>query len=357
MKIRKLKVRKQPVVVVSQNQRTFFLTMLNARDLVQISYASVRNRDAEEGAVQRILNPRRIDSIKDFTVKGGDYPNCIILNWVDSKKKLGFTKGKITVPIGDRLAQIIDGQHRVEGIRAAIKAKAVIGRLEIPVAFYQNLTTTECADIFLSINTEQKPVQRSLVFDLYDVASAHVVDPAAVRARDIASQLNDLESSPFKDLVRLPNVDVSRKKGSKTSTGVDLSTVVTSLKPLVEEKGIFEQVGVGELEMQTSALINFFDVLRDWYGGLWPDKDNVFLTAAGFSGAIDFFKNKLVFYCKSKGSFEMVTIQQAMDLDPEAFILRSHLKGLQGRHALRAVSDMLVERFNPSTKGLAKLKF
>jgi DNA sulfur modification protein DndB len=352
--------RKQPVVVVSQNKRQFFLTMLPARDLVRISYASVRNRDAEEGAVQRLLNPRRIDSIKDFTVNGGDYPNCIILNWVDDKATLAVDNGRITVPIRDRVAQIIDGQHRVEGIRAALKTRPEIGKLEIPVAFYQHLTTQECADIFLSINTEQKPVQRSLVFDLYNVASAHVVDPAAVRARDIASQLNEQDASPFKGLIRLPNVEVARapRAEKKRSAGVDLSTVVTSLKPLVEEKGIFEQVGITELEMQTSALLNFFGVLREWYEGLWTDKDNVFLTAAGFSGAIDFFKNKLVSYCNSKGSFEATTIAEALDLDPQAVILRSHLKGLQGRHALREVSRMLVERFNPQVApGAKRLKF
>jgi DGQHR domain-containing protein len=350
----------RPIVVVSQNKRKFFLTMLTARDLVQISYASVRNRDTEEGAVQRLLNPRRIDSLKDFTLKGGDYPNCIILNWVDQRQSLRIKGRSVFIPIKDRVAQIIDGQHRVEGIRAAIKARPRIGLLEIPVAFYQHLTTQECADIFLSINTEQKPVQRSLVFDLYDVASAHVVDPAAVRARDIAARLNELDGSPFNALIRLPNMDVgrARAKGRTTSAGVDLSTVVTSLKPLVEEKGIFEQVGVIELEMQTSALLNFFDVLRNWYGGLWSDKDNVFLTAAGFSGAIDFFKTKLVFYCKGKESFETKTIKRAMELNPEAFILRSQLKGLQGRKALRAVSDMLVQLFKPKvTRGDRTLKF
>jgi DGQHR domain-containing protein len=333
--------------------------MIRARDLVQISYASVRNRDDEIGAVQRLLNPRRIDSIKDFTLKGGDYPNCIILNWVDDKHTLTIDKDTILVPIKDRVAQIIDGQHRVEGIREAIKSKPEIGKLEIPVAFYQHLSTQECADIFLSINTEQKPVQRSLVFDLYDVASAHVVDPAAVRARDIATRLNEQDASPFKELIRFPNTEVVKgsSKGKKIA-GVDLSTIVTSLKPLVEEKGIFEQVGIKELEMQTSALLNFFVVLKEWYGGLWSDKDNVFISAAGFSGAIDFFKNKLVFYCKSKDSFETTTIKAALFLDPQAFILRSHLKGLQGRHALRTVSDMLVERFTPQVIHSAKkIKF
>ena len=94
-----MKTIKQSVVVVSQNARTFYLTMLPARDLVQISYASVRNRDDEEGAVQRLLNPRRIDSIKDFTVKGGDYPNCIILNWVDKDDRLVNKAGKLLVPV------------------------------------------------------------------------------------------------------------------------------------------------------------------------------------------------------------------------------------------------------------------
>jgi DNA sulfur modification protein DndB len=356
-----MRTSKNAVVVVSQNRREFFLTKLTAKDLVQISYASVRNKDTEVGAVQRLLNPRRIDSLKDFTIKGGDYPNCIILNWVDRKNKLRIQKGTLSVPISDRVAQIIDGQHRVEGIRAAIKAKPKLGTLEVPVAFYENLSTQQCADIFLSINTEQKPVQKSLVFDLYDVASAHIVDPAAVRARDIATRLNESDSSPFNSLIRLPNTTPtpSSSRGKKaTSVGVDLSTVVTSLKPLVEEKGIFEQVGVSELEMQASALLNFFEVLKEWYGGVWTDKDNVFLSAAGFSGAIDFFKNKLVFYCKSKGSFETTTIRRAMEFDPESFILRSHLKGLQGRKASRAVSDMLVERFLPKvSSGKKALKF
>lgn len=346
-----MKHSKQPFVAVEQHSRSFYLTRLHARDLVQISYASVRNRDDEEGAVQRILNPRRIESIKEFTLSGGDYSNCIILNWVGGKP-LQINGRNLTVPIDDRVAQIIDGQHRVEGLRQAIKVKASIGKLQIPVAFYENLTTQQCADIFLSINTEQKPVQRSLVFDLYNVASDYVVDSAAFRARDIATMLNDREDSPFKDLIRFPNAE------GKRTAGVDLSTVVTSLKPLVEEKGIFDQVGAPELEMQTSALLNYFNVLKEWYAGLWLDKDNAFLSAAGFSGAIEFFKTKLIFYCKTKESFETSTIRKALKLDPDAILLRSELKGLQGRAAMREIAGMLVERFDPQlSKGAGKLKF
>jgi len=308
--------------------------------------------DREEGAVQRLLNPRRIESIKDFTINGGDYPNCIVLNWVDKTSRLKYAKGLLAVPIKDRMAQIIDGQHRVEGLRAAIKSKPAIGVLEIPVALYQNLTTQECADIFLAINTEQKPVHRSLVFDLYGLASQHMVDPAAARARDIAVILNEQEGSPYKGFVRFPGQSGLAAAGTRrrNSPGLDLSSMITSLKPIVEEKGVFEQVGVSELEMQTAALFNYFNVLKEWYGGLWTDKDNAFLTAAGFSGAIEFLKSKLVSYCTSKSSFETATIRQALELDPEDVILRSHIKGLQGRNATRTVSELLVEKFLPQKR-------
>src|SRR4051794_31107902 len=113
---------------VDQHERTFYLTKLPARALVQISYASVRGRDKEKGAVQRLLNPRRIDSIKDFTLAGGDYPNCIILNWV-GKKPVKVGTNKLTIPLLDQSAQIIDGQHRVEGLRQAVKHKGTLGDL------------------------------------------------------------------------------------------------------------------------------------------------------------------------------------------------------------------------------------
>ena len=90
----------------------------------------------------------------------------------------------------------------------------------------------ECADIFLSINTEQKSVPRSLVFDFMGSRANLSIDPAALRARDIALFLNS-DDSPDDNGFKLP--------GSPTRKGgIALSIAVTALKPLVEEKGSFE---------------------------------------------------------------------------------------------------------------------
>lgn len=338
------KVTQTQFVEVRQNARHLYLTKLPARVLCAVAYAAVRGQDDEVGAVQRLFNPKRIESIKDFTLAGGDYPNCMVLNWVNKEDKILKKDGKLVVPVQPRSAQIIDGQHRIEGLREAIQEDTKIGDLEVPVALYEYLDTKACADIFLSINTEQKPVARSLVFDLYGVASEHVVDQAAVRAKDIAEALNTEAGSPYFDLIRFP--------GPKKMLGVDLSTVVTALKPLAESKGNFEQVGLNELARQIRVIQNFFNVLKGWYGANWENKNNVFMNAAGFSGAIDLLKNRLIPHCNIKRSYTMDTMRAALRLENQDLVLREAISGLQGRAAVRKVSELLAERFIPAEQNV-----
>jgi DNA sulfur modification protein DndB len=332
-----------PYLEVKQMSRKLILTKLPAGLLVNISYASVRGQDDEPGAVQRLLSPRRIDSIKDFTLAGGDYPGAVILNWVSTENILSKIDQKIQFSNVNRSAQIIDGQHRVAGIQAAISERSDVTKIEIPVAIYENLSTQECADIFLAINNEQKPVPRSLVFDLYGIASESVIDPAAERARDISTYLNDLEDSPFNNQIKFPGAP--KRKG-----GIALSTAVSSIKPLVEQKGIFEQIGIFELERQKRIFFNFFLAIKEKYGIEWDNKENIFLYAAGFAGATEFLQLRVVPYCNPKGSFTVDTIREVLDFNKSTLIYQSEVKGMGGTAAQRYVFDKLVDAFNPPNK-------
>ena len=217
---------------VDQHERRFLQVVLPALLLTKISYAAVRGRDNEPGAVQRVLSTRRISSIKEFALSGGDFPANIILNWVTAKNPLSHGDTGFQIPEIERSAQIIDGQHRVAGLRAAITEKPALGKLQIPVSIYESLTPQQCANIFLAINTEQKPVPKSLVYDLYELAAEAFVDDAALRARDIVDALNSEDGSPYLGMFKYPGEP--RRKG-----GIALSTAVTELKPLFEDKGGF----------------------------------------------------------------------------------------------------------------------
>lgn len=327
-------------IQLKQKNKIFFLTKLPARALTQISYAAIRGQADEEGAVQRMLNPSRITSIKNFVLQGGDFPNALVLNWVSDNNKIEYLDNYLIFTIDEHSAQIIDGQHRIAGIRSAISAEPSIGDLELPVVIYQNLSTKQCADIFLSINTEQKPVPRSLVFDLYGIASGELVDPSAVRSRDIAMYLNEEEQSPYRDQIKLPGAPT--RKG-----GIALSTAVSAIKPLVEEKGVFEQIDVVELQGQRQIIFNLFNALQENYKDKWWERSNAFMYAAGFTGAIDFLRLKLIPYCNQVESITTKTISESISLPYDRLILQDEVKGLGGRDAPRKIYDRLVECFTP----------
>lgn len=330
---------------VVQGGTSFFLTKLTARTLADITYASVRGQDDEEGAVQRILSTRRISSIADFATSVGHFPNSIVLNWINTSKKISIKGDELEIPIVSRSAQLIDGQHRVEGLRTAIEKKPSISKLEIPVAIYQNLSTAECANIFLSINTEQKPVPRSLVYDLYGVADAELVDAAAVRARDIAIALNEDDDSPYEGTIKFPGS--ARSRG-----GIALSTVVTALKSLVDAKGDFEQRNIFDLETQKKIIKNFFSALSHAYGERWNEANNVFMYGAGFIGGTEFLKTKMLAYCQDRKSFTQKTMQNAFNISVSDLILQEEVKGKGGKEAALLIQERLTNLFKPtSSKG------
>lgn len=330
-----------PFVKVSQGKTHFYLTKLDAKTLAEIAYASVRGQDDEQGAVQRILSTRRISSIADFATSVGHFPNSIVLNWINKKQKISIKGDNLQIPIASRSAQLIDGQHRVEGLRAAMEKDASISKLDIPVAIYQNLSTAECANIFLSINTEQKPVPRSLVYDLYGVADAELVDAAAVRARDIAIALNEDEDSPYFGTIKFPGAGRSRG-------GIALSTVVTALKGLVEAKGDFEQRNIVELETQKKIIKNFFLALEHAYGERWNEATNAFMYGAGFIGGTEFLKTKMLAYCQDRKSFTQKTMQNAFSIAVSDLILQEEVKGKGGKEAALHIQERLTGLFKPT---------
>lgn len=330
-----------PCFTVTQGSRSFILTRFPASFVTSISYAAVRGKDEEEGAIQRALNSARISSIRDFALNGGSFPSALILNWVEGSSPPVEESGLLSVEEVHRSAQIIDGQHRIAGIEAAIRDRPSIGDLQLPVALYTGLSTQECADIFLSINTEQKTVPRSLVFDLFGVASTEFVDHVALRARDVAMFLHESENSPYNGQIKLPG-SVQRKGG------IALSTVVTAIKPLVDDQAVFAIYSLVELETQKRVILNLFGALRKSLRENWDQKDNVFLYASGFAAAIRFLQVKMMPYCAEHANFTEDFMSGAIDFDTSSIVNQRDLKGLGGVDSVNRVYESMVSAFKIS---------
>lgn len=333
-----------------QKKESFWATTIPSRILCEITYTAVRGQSQEQGAVQRILNRRRIDKLKEFVVKGGDFPGSIVLNWKSQVNSIDFNKNTshIAFAVVEGSAQILDGQHRIAGLKAAIEEDEKWGNIEIPVSIYLDLKTDRCAEIFLAINTEQKVAPKSLIYDLYGI-TIDTIDRDAERARDIAEALNQNNESPYKNEIKFPGEP--QRKG-----GLSLSTVASSIKPIVEEKGRLSQFDVSDLERQTIAITNFFTAIQKCYKNEWFETKNVFRYASGFSAACQFFDSYIISYCVDKNSFEIDTIHNAIKDLSNNLIYQSDVKNLGGKAAVITVFDRLKEIFNP-IREIASLKF
>lgn len=295
MQVRKINQRYVEMEIGALKIYTF---PMQVKDLVKISYVAVRGRDKEEGAVQRVLNRKRISSIKQYILDGNLFVNTFIINWNDVNYRPQFFDSQIELPLVDSAAQLLDGQHRLEGLKEAITVDESIGKKQILVSMVIGLGTKEAAKIFININSEQKPVPKSLIFDLYGVTDDEK-NFAITRSNDIARELNENIDSPYYNLIKYPGNP--RGKGK-----IDLSTVVSTLKKYVDVDGKFVDNNIKDFNFQAQIIINFFSTLKYFWDEeeIWGNSSkNVFLKAAGFVAALEFFFEYVFPKCVEKKSF------------------------------------------------------
>jgi DGQHR domain-containing protein len=331
---------------------TVYTQSLKIKDVVSIFYVAIRGKDEEEGAVQRVLNRQRISSIKKYVLEGNNFYSTFILNWTDNKIKPVFTDNEITIPIVPFAAQAIDGQHRLVGLQDAMKENETIGEKEILVTMCLNLKTKEAARIFVNINSEQKPVPKSLIYDLFGEIESDI-NHSINRSNDIADELNENIESPYYKNIKYP--------GQPKGVGlIDLSTVVSSLKKHLEPDGVFASHKLTNLHNQKSVILNYFTAIKYYYDleNLWANKNkNPFLTNAGFFGAVEHLIKNLLIKCAEKKSFKTEDFKALLDLQKGGLIQRADLKNLEGKSQRKAIVDYLQENYLKSLPNQEEYEF
>lgn len=310
---------------LTDNQVSYYLCKIKGAELIRMSYVARRGQSEEEGAVQRILNTRRISSISRFLQNGGFFPTNIILNIINSEK-IVINDNTLTLSDEEDIAQVLDGQHRVAGMRDAIKNKPEIGDVEFPCLIAVGLTTEQCAQIFISINTEQKNVPKSLIYDLYGLVDVPNRDISLDRGHDIAVALNEDEDSPYRSFIKFPGI--SRQRG-----GIQLSTFVNKLRPLVRRDGEFDKYRLNTLEYQIKILKNYFEALRYYYDKKWTEMSNPFMYASGYSAAIEVLCNDILPICYAANDYRVDKFKSIIVLSQDALPKQTDAKGYSGETA------------------------
>lgn len=317
-------------------------------DLLDITYVAARGKSTEQGAVQRILNKQRISLIRKFVLEGNLFVNTFIINWTDSEDLPKIKKDTLNIPLQGRRAQILDGQHRIEGLREAISIQPEIKEKEVLVSLTIGLSTKEAAKIFLNINSEQKPVPKSLIYDLFGEA-VEDKEQAINRATDIIEYLNTDKASPFFQKIKYPG-------GAKGAGLIDLAILVNAIKPHLEIDGVFNRLQLSEIEVQKKIILNFYSAIRNAYqrkDNLWDkSSENPFIKGAGFHGSFEFLVETMILKCQSEKNFSIDFFEKTMKLESDNLITTSEFRKMDGKTARKSVKAFFNDCFTkdiPST--------
>lgn len=232
----------------------FYITSIPATKLVDIcfSFPAVYGSDSLTG-IQRGINEERVEKIKKFCLtENAMFPSSVILSvnylktgMIAEKDRWYIQQDTLYVPEKLEMASIVDGQHRIEGIKKAIESGELKGDFDIVCSLYFELPAPEQAELFSTINFNQQKVDKSLAYQLfgYDLDSKDSTYWAPDTLAIYISRLLEKEKdSPFKGKIRFgmakeePQdliVKANDKDKEKSEWEISTSTIVEGVCKLI----------------------------------------------------------------------------------------------------------------------------
>lgn len=203
---------------VEQPIGTFYLGKIRMDELKKIAYIDRRN--ISEKGVQRQLKDNKVSDI-EYYCKDPDavFPTPILLSINGDKNLNEVFPGVYEIDLEDSSAEIIDGQHRFEGIK-----NSGLKDITVPIAIMFNLDNSAKAYIFSTINNNQTKVDKSLIYDLFGVAK----DRSPYKTcHEIAKVLNTKEDSAYCGKIKM------LEKRTSLEETLSQGTFVTHLLKLI----------------------------------------------------------------------------------------------------------------------------
>lgn len=229
-------------VQIKQGNLTLYLTYVTPRDLFDVDddFYTVNNLepDSEQSGYQRILNETRMRRLSRHLIEAypEGYAHLPTTVFLATDKSVDFDEETRTLEFDQNLVcpfSVVDGQHRIAGLKNAIGKDENLKDFQLPVTIATDLDDTDQMYHFLIVNTTQVPVDSSLrqqitrrFTDMQGVEklpyTPHWIEREITLGRDakalkVAEYLNDNPNSPIRGKIQMANDPVGRNKVKQSS--------------------------------------------------------------------------------------------------------------------------------------------
>ncbi len=202
--------------IVTQGRHRFYSLTLSSDVLAACCTADTRVENPVDG-FQRLLDRRRAIEIARYIDKGFGTTPCAVILSAQPRAHLRYDResGLLRFRKDAGAFLIIDGQHRIFGFHLAKR------RIKVPVVVYNKLTRAQECQLFMDINTKQRPVPQELLLDIRRLSETETAAEALLH--DVFDLFAKKEDSALKGLLSA----AERRKGA-----ISRVTFNAALKPI-----------------------------------------------------------------------------------------------------------------------------
>ena len=361
-------------IKVSQPIGEFYIGTMKAKDLCEITKYDFRRLVTEEGfdsylGIQRKVNPQRVREIAKYVgTADACFPTAVLLavpgvcaEYNEDRKSLQLEEYREDedennwVPY-DKIATVLDGQHRIAGLQNG----QYRGDFEINVSVFVDIDVADQAYIFSTVNLAQTKVNKSLVYDLFDLAKKRSPQKTC---HNIAVALDKNERSPFfKKIMRLGVSTEGRFNETITQATFvqsllnyisadpvsDRNAYLTDSKPKLDgleilKKYLFRNMFIEEKDLEITDIIwNYFDAVKKKWPTAWDStgKGLMLNKTNGFKALMRFLRPAYLNLTAPGGvpsTDSFYTIFNRVDMKDEDFNTTDFKPGSSGEGKLVSV--------------------
>lgn len=323
---------------VRQGALILYTTSMKVSDLVSEGFYSVETLDpddVDDKGYQRLLNKTRAKKLADYIVKGQDSQDAFLPTsvFLATDKSIAFDSSTNTITIDINSVgpfSVVDGQHRLEGLKLAAEKDPRVLDFEVPVNIAINLPKIAQMCHFLIVNTTQKSVDKSVeqriiarLSDALDIEDDlpslpkwifNTVEKGEVeKAVKYADYLNESSDSPWHGKIKMANATSNEATvNQRTFVKAIVKYVLTANNPL--------SIVVKDFEKEKKIFLNYWKAIA----AILDDGNAAVLYK--YNGVELFCKFSIPFFIKlqDRGSFTASTMEA---------LLRSCFENVEGEYA------------------------
>lgn len=359
-----------PVFEISQPVGSFYVGVIRVSSLLSICKYDYRRMQFKNDyidflGIQRELNPKRIEDIKKYVgTIDACFPTSVVIAVDEKCARLDDTdivgtkilkifeyedpvEPELSIPL-DQVASIIDGQHRLKGLDEAGK-----GDFELAVSVFVGADDATEAMVFSIVNLAQTKVNKSLVYDLFSLATSRSPEKTC---HEIVVALDRMDESPFKGRIKRLGVATEGRFGETLSQ----ATIVKGILPYITSdpvedrdrgkrfgfwdptlaKDVRKRIFAGFFKQNDDVkildnLLNYFNAVRSKWPVAWDRNGdgNILNRTNGFNGLIRFLRPAYLWNTNEPrvvSQSEYAQVLNTVRLGDDDFTSRRFLPGSSG---------------------------